>query len=39
MSDKIVVLNKGKAIEAQEADTLFSKPSNKYTKKLIKASM
>ena len=38
MSDKIIVLYNGKAVEYQEADLLFSNPKDKYTKKLIKAS-
>ena len=38
MSDKIIVLYNGKAVEYQEADSLFSNPKDEYTKKLIKAS-
>lgn len=38
MSDKIIVLYNGKAVEYREADSLFSNPKDKYTKKLIKAS-
>ncbi len=39
MSDKILVLFNGKVIEYQDADLLFKKPKNDYTKKLIKASL
>ena len=38
MSDKIIVLYNGKAVEYQEADSLFSNPKDEYTNKLIKAS-
>ena len=38
MSDKIIVLYNGKAVEYQEADSLFSNPKDEYTKKLIKAA-
>ena len=38
MSDRIVVLFKGKIVEYEEADKLFSEPKNDYTKKLIKSS-
>tara|TARA_B100000900_G_scaffold146203_2_gene123876 strand:- start:2213 stop:3889 length:1677 start_codon:yes stop_codon:yes gene_type:complete len=39
MSDKILVLYNGKVIEYQDADKLFSSPKERYTKKLIKASL
>jgi peptide/nickel transport system ATP-binding protein len=39
MSDKILVLFNGKVVEYQDADLLFKKPKNDYTKKLIKASL
>ena len=39
MSDKVIVLYKGEAVDYQDADLLFSRPKDKYTKKLIKASM
>ncbi|HRS54152.1 MAG TPA: ABC transporter ATP-binding protein [Bacteroidales bacterium] len=35
MSDRIMVMYKGKIIEINEADHLFNNPSNNYTKKLI----
>ena len=39
MSDKILVLYNGKVIEYQDADKLFNSPKERYTKKLIKASL
>ncbi len=39
MSDKVVVLYNGKIVEYEDADSLFEKPKENYTKKLIKASM
>ena len=39
MSDKVVVLYNGKIVEYEDADSLFEKPKDNYTKKLIKASM
>tara|TARA_Y100000746_G_C15425305_1_gene416091 strand:- start:77 stop:1450 length:1374 start_codon:yes stop_codon:yes gene_type:complete len=39
MSDKIVVLNNGKVVEYADADKIFSRPENNYTKKLINASV
>ena len=39
MSDKIVVLNNGKVVEYNDADKIFSRPENNYTKKLINASV
>ena len=38
MSDKIIVLYNGKIVDYQDADILFEKPKDNYTKKLIKAS-
>jgi len=38
MSDKIIVLYNGKIVDYQDADLLFVKPNDNYTKKLIKAS-
>ena len=37
MSDKIIVLYNGKIVDYQDADLLFEKPKDNYTKKLIKA--
>ena len=37
VSDRILVLNKGKMETLQEADQLFQKPNNAYTQKLIEA--
>ena len=39
MSDKILVLRNGKIVEYNDADLLFKKPKDTYTKKLIKASL
>ena len=39
MSDRIVVLFDGEVVEYQEADKMFLKPTNDYTRKLIKASL
>ena len=39
MSDRIVVLFDGEIVEYQEADKMFLKPTNDYTRKLIKASL
>ena len=39
MSDKILVLHNGKIVEYNDADLLFKKPEDTYTKKLIKASL
>jgi len=39
MSDKILVLHNGKIVEYNDADLLFKKPKDTYTKKLIKASL
>ena len=39
MSDRIVVLFDGEIIEYEEADKMFLKPTNDYTRKLIKASL
>ena len=39
MSDKILVLHKGKIVEYNDADLLFKKPKDSYTKKLINASL
>ena len=39
MSDKVVVLYNGKIVEYEDTDSLFEKPKDSYTKKLIKASM
>jgi len=38
MSDKIIVLYNGKIVDYQDADLIFEKPKDNYTKKLIKAS-
>ena len=38
MSDKIVVLYNGEIVDYQDADLLFEKPKDNYTKRLIKAS-
>ena len=35
MSDRIMVMQKGRLVELQEADAVYSRPKNKYTKKLI----
>jgi peptide/nickel transport system ATP-binding protein len=35
MSDRIIVMEKGKLVESQEADSLYINPKEKYTKKLI----
>lgn len=35
MSDRIMVMEKGRIIEVQEADMLFSRPQQEYTKRLI----
>lgn len=37
MSDRILVMNKGKMEELAEADTLYTNPQSEYTKKLIAA--
>ncbi len=39
MSDRIVVLLDGEIVEYEEADKMFFKPTNDYTRKLIKASL
>ena len=39
MSDRIVVLFEGEIVEYHEADKMFLKPTNDYTRKLIKASL
>ena len=39
MSDKIIVLDKGKIVEYDDADKLFETPKDNYTKKLIKTSI
>ena len=39
MSDRIVVLFDGEIVEYEEADKMFLKPTNDYTRKLIKASL
>ena len=39
MSDRIVVLLDGEIVEYEEADKMFLKPTNDYTRKLIKASV
>ena len=39
MSDRIVVLLDGEIVEYEEADKMFLKPTNDYTRKLIKASL
>ena len=39
MSDKILVLHNGEIVEYEDADILFKKPKNDYTKKLINASL
>ena len=39
MSDRIVVLLDGEIVEYEEADKMFFKPTNNYTRKLIKASL
>ena len=39
MSDRIVVLFNGEIVEYEEADKMFLKPTNDYTRKLIKASI
>jgi len=39
MSDRIVVLYEGEVVEFEEADKMFLKPTNDYTRKLIKASL
>ena len=39
MSDRIVVLFEGEIVEYEEADKMFLKPKNDYTRKLIKASI
>ena len=36
MSDKILVLHNGKIVEYNDADLLFKKPKDSYTKKLIR---
>ena len=38
MSDKIIVLYSGEIVDYQDADLLFEKPKDNYTKRLIKAS-
>ena len=38
MSDKIIVLYNGEIVDYQDADLLFEKPKDNYTKRLIKAS-
>jgi len=38
MSDKIVVLYKGRVVEYNDADIIFKEPRDNYTKKLIKCS-
>ena len=37
MSDRVMVMKAGKLLETQEADLLYRKPKNSYTKKLIDA--
>ena len=37
MSDRVVVMYNGKPVEMNDADTLFERPQNDYTKKLIDA--
>ena len=37
MSDRIMVMNKGRIEEIGEADSLFAKPTREYTQKLIDA--
>ena len=37
MSDRVMVMKEGKLLETQEADLLYRKPKNSYTKKLIDA--
>lgn len=37
MSDRVMVMQEGELVELQEADTLYLKPQNSYTKKLIAA--
>jgi peptide/nickel transport system ATP-binding protein len=37
MSDRVMVMQEGKLVELQEADALYLKPQNSYTKKLIAA--
>ncbi|MDP3442120.1 MAG: ABC transporter ATP-binding protein, partial [Ignavibacteria bacterium] len=37
MSDRVLVMNKGKMVELAEADDLYENPQNEYTKKLIEA--
>lgn len=37
MSDQVIVMNKGKIVEQNEADLLYKVPQNDYTKKLISA--
>ena len=39
MSDKIVVLYKGRVVEYNDADIIFKEPKENYTKKLIKFSI
>tara|TARA_B100001939_G_scaffold63696_1_gene52668 strand:- start:3058 stop:4737 length:1680 start_codon:yes stop_codon:yes gene_type:complete len=39
MSDKILVLHNGEIVEHEDADIMFKKPKNDYTKKLINASL
>jgi len=37
MSDEVMVMQKGQIVEKQEADALYERPQNSYTKKLIEA--
>lgn len=37
MSDEVMVMQKGKIVEKQEADALYERPQSSYTKKLIEA--
>jgi peptide/nickel transport system ATP-binding protein len=37
MSDRVMVMRKGRVVEIQDADDLYKKPESDYTRDLIKA--
>jgi peptide/nickel transport system ATP-binding protein len=37
MSDRLIVMNKGKIVEMGEADTIYANPGSEYTKRLLEA--
>jgi len=39
MSDRIIVMKQGEIVESGEADALCQKPSDDYTRQLLKAAM